>query len=116
MKILNLGNTWNFLFFVSAPFPPASINVSAGINSANISWQFNHSKSEVEYWFISVGRQIVKIPGNNTSFKIGNLSSGTDYNVTIWSFAASKNSSKKIRSIKTCKYIFYYTFCIYFLQ
>lgn len=83
------------------PFPPASINVSAGINSANISWQFNHSKSEVEYWFISVGRQIVKIPGNNTSFKIGNLSSGTDYNVTIWSFAASKNSSKKIRSIKT---------------
>lgn len=83
------------------PLPPASINVSAGIDSANVSWQFNHSKSEVEYWFISVGGQIVKIPGNNASFKIGNLTSGTDYNVTIWSFAASKNSSKKIRSMKT---------------
>ena len=103
-------------FFFPAPLPPTNVNILAKTDSIELTWEYNYTQSNVEFWNITINGTIYEIAGNNTKCKIGNLLSGTNYKISIWSSAANETSSQLTKSISTCKYIWYFVLCFSKLQ
>lgn len=81
------------------PLPPTDVKVLPATRSINVSWNFDDSKSVVEFWSISVNGYTYNV--YNKEYRIQNLTSGTDYNISISSYAAGKTSVIKRKFTKT---------------